>query len=69
MGRKKILIKPILEERLRNITFNKRKAGLLKKAAELSMLCNIQVYLAFTDVYGNLINFYSPSLEAIQDLR
>jgi MADS-box transcription factor len=41
MGRKKILIKPISDERLRNITFNKRKAGLLKKAAELSMLCNI----------------------------
>lgn len=41
MGRKKIVIKPITDERLRNITFNKRKAGLLKKAAELSMLCNI----------------------------
>ena len=69
MGRKKILIKPISDERLRNITFNKRKAGLLKKAAELSMLCNIQVCLAFTDVYGNLINFYSPSIEAINEFQ
>lgn len=69
MGRKKIVIKPITDERLRNITFNKRKAGLLKKAAELSMLCNIQVCLAFTDVYGNLINFFSPNMEIIDDFK
>lgn len=45
MGRKKIDIKTIGDERLRNITFNKRKAGLLKKAAELSKLCKIKVHL------------------------
>ena len=41
MGRKKILIEPIKDKRLRYITFNKRKAGLLKKAAELSQLCDV----------------------------
>ncbi|KRX10711.1 Transcription factor, MADS-box [Pseudocohnilembus persalinus] len=69
MGRKKIQIQTINDERLRNITFNKRKAGLLKKAAELSMLCNIKVCLAFTDVYGNLINFFSPDAQVIDDFK
>lgn len=39
------------------ITFNKRKTGLLKKAAELAMLCKIQLYLAFTDTENNIILF------------
>ena len=37
------------------ITFNKRKTGLLKKAAELAMLCKIKLYLAFTDTENNII--------------
>jgi len=69
MGRKKITIKAIQDERLRNITFNKRKAGLLKKASELSMLCNIDLYLAFTDVYGNLINFFSPDPSVLESIK
>jgi len=45
MGRKKIEICRIEDERVRKVTFTKRKAGLMKKAMELSMLCDCEVGL------------------------
>ena len=42
MGRRKIAIAPIADERARAVTFNKRKTGLFKKAYELSVLCNVR---------------------------
>ena len=38
MGRKKILIEKIEDEKLRRMTFKKRRVGLLKKAIQLSKL-------------------------------
>ena len=55
----------IKEEKLRNITFNKRKLGLLKKATEISLLCNIKVVLFFTDLNDNLCKLVSPNEEDI----
>lgn len=62
MGRKKIEIKLIKNERLRKvrptaiqITYNKRKRGLLKKLVELSVICGIQAKLEMRDSFGNLI--------------
>lgn len=43
MGRKKIRIARISDERNRHVTFMKRKAGLLKKAMELSVLCDAEI--------------------------
>lgn len=43
MGRKKIKIRMIGDEKKRSTTFNKRKKGLLKKAMELSILCGCDV--------------------------
>jgi hypothetical protein len=43
MGRNKIPIKSIENDRQKNITFSRRKAGLLKKAHELSVLCETKV--------------------------
>lgn len=45
MGRSKIVIQPITNERNRQATFTKRKNGLLKKAMELSILCSCEVVL------------------------
>ncbi|GAB4839971.1 hypothetical protein Ancab_020680 [Ancistrocladus abbreviatus] len=49
MGRAKLAMKLRTEEKARNITFQKRKNGLKKKAFELSTLCNIPVCLI---IYG-----------------
>jgi hypothetical protein len=61
------------------ITFCKRKFGLLKKAAEISILCGVAVYLAFTDQNGNAYQFDSfrgqeqpageSSLQFLQKMR
>ena len=45
MGRHKIPIKKIDDSRNRHVTFNKRKNGLLKKAMELSLLCDCKIAL------------------------
>lgn len=43
MGRKKIVIKRIGDLKKRSTTYMKRKKGLLKKAMELSILCDCEV--------------------------
>jgi hypothetical protein len=43
VGRKKIKIEKISDSKNRQVTFNKRKVGLLKKAIELSVLCDCEV--------------------------
>lgn len=43
MGRRAIPIELIDEVRKRHTTFNKRKLGLLKKAIELSILCDVEI--------------------------
>ena len=45
MGRKKIIIRKIQDERSRHATFAKRKNGLIKKAMELSVLCGCDIAL------------------------
>jgi MADS-box transcription factor len=43
MGRRKIEIKPLTDDRNRTVTFTKRKAGLFKKAHELAVLCDVDI--------------------------
>ena len=43
MGRRKIDIVRIENERHRQVTFTKRKGGLIKKATELAILCDAEV--------------------------
>jgi len=57
MGRRKIPIQQITDPKLRLITFHKRKKGLIKKAAEMSLLCNVNLVLIFEDGFENLIQF------------
>ena len=46
MGRNKIAIQRIKDERIRNITYYKRKKGLIKKAMELSFLCDVDILVS-----------------------
>lgn len=45
MGRRKVEIKRIQDDRARKVTFAKRKHGLVKKAMELSLLCDCDIAL------------------------
>ena len=59
MGRKKIAIQPIPDDRNRNVTFHKRKNGLIKKAMELSILCNCNISLVIFNNENQLYEYCS----------
>ncbi|KAL9559472.1 hypothetical protein MBANPS3_000388 [Mucor bainieri] len=65
MGRRKIKIQPIQDERSKQITFLKRKHGLMKKAYELSVLCNCEIALLIFNTSGNLIEYSSSDIDQI----
>ncbi|KAJ2850593.1 hypothetical protein IWW36_001773 [Coemansia brasiliensis] len=49
MGRKKINIREIENSRQKTVTFARRRAGLIKKAHELSILCGVKVAVVIFD--------------------
>jgi len=59
MGRKKIKIQRIPDERNRQVTFAKRKYGLMKKAYELSILCECEIALIV--FHGNKLYQYAST--------
>ncbi|KAI8587753.1 hypothetical protein BDZ88DRAFT_228621 [Geranomyces variabilis] len=65
MGRKKIAIKRIVDERNRQVTFSKRKFGLMKKAHELSVLCGCEIGLIMFTANGKLFQFASTDMDKI----
>jgi hypothetical protein len=66
MGRNKIKIERIANERNRQATFTKRKNGLLKKAMELSILCDCEIsLLIFNNQSGKLFQYASSDMEKI----
>ncbi len=66
MGRKKITISPIADDRNRQVTFSKRKTGLVKKAYELSVLCGCEVGLIIFSHNGDrLFQYASTDMDRI----
>uniref|UniRef100_A0A2C9V758 Agamous-like MADS-box protein AGL18 n=2 Tax=Manihot esculenta TaxID=3983 RepID=A0A2C9V758_MANES len=63
MGRGKIEIKRIENLNSRQVTFSKRRNGLLKKAKELSVLCDAEVAVIVFSSTGKLYEFSSTSME------
>jgi hypothetical protein len=57
MGRGKIQIKRIENQTTRQVTFSKRRAGLLKKTHELSVLCDAQVGLIVFSSTGKMCQY------------
>ncbi|KAK3224494.1 hypothetical protein Dsin_011519 [Dipteronia sinensis] len=57
MGRVKIQLKKIEEKKDRQISYSKRKDGLIKKAYELTTLCDVDVALIIFSSAGKLIIF------------
>ncbi|KAB2633629.1 MADS-box protein CMB1-like [Pyrus ussuriensis x Pyrus communis] len=59
MGRGKVELKRIENKSNRQVTFSKRRNGLLKKAFELSVLCDAEVALIIFSGRGKLYEFSS----------
>ncbi|KAM6573425.1 hypothetical protein CsatA_017505 [Cannabis sativa] len=67
MGRGKIEIKRIENTTNRQVTFCKRRNGLLKKAYELSVLCDAEVALIVFSTRGRLYEYANNSVRATID--
>ncbi|PIN17675.1 MADS box transcription factor [Handroanthus impetiginosus] len=65
MGRGKIVIRRIDNSTSRQVTFSKRRNGLLKKAKELSILCDAEVGLIIFSSTGKLYDFASSSMKSV----
>ncbi|KAH7852335.1 hypothetical protein Vadar_023617 [Vaccinium darrowii] len=59
MGRRKVELKPIEDKSSRQVTFSKRRSGLMKKARELSVLCDVEIALFVFSGRGKLYEFCS----------
>ncbi|KAK7400394.1 hypothetical protein VNO78_11600 [Psophocarpus tetragonolobus] len=65
MGRGKIVIRRIDNSTSRQVTFSKRRNGLVKKARELSILCDAEVGLIVFSSTGKLYDFASTSMKSV----
>lgn len=61
MGRGKIVIKRIDNSSSRQVTFSKRRKGLIKKAKELAILCDAEVGVMIFSSNGKLYEFASTA--------
>ncbi|XP_050158454.1 MADS-box transcription factor 23-like isoform X1 [Malus sylvestris] len=65
MGRGKIVIRRIDNSTSRQVTFSKRRNGLLKKAKELAILCDAEVGVMIFSSTGKLYDFASTSMKSV----
>ncbi|KAJ7971118.1 MADS-box transcription factor [Quillaja saponaria] len=61
MGRGRVQLKRIENKISRQVTFSKRRTGLLKKAHEISVLCDAQVALIVFSTKGKLFEYSTDS--------
>src|SRR3989338_6267241 len=65
LGRRRVPIKFITDRNRRQISFSKRKAGIMKKAFELSILTGTEVLLLITSETGHVYTFASPKFRSL----
>nr|AMO12822.1 PISTILLATA-like MADS-box protein [Xyris lanata] len=61
MGRGKIEIKRIENSTNRQVTFSKRRNGIIKKAREISVLCAAEVSVIIFSSTGKMFDYCSPN--------
>nr|QPF20772.1 MADS-box family protein [Chrysanthemum x morifolium] len=61
MGRKKLEMKRIEDKSSRQVTFSKRRTGLMKKARHLSVLCDVDIAVIVFSALGKLYESCSGS--------
>nr|AIU94284.1 PISTILLATA-like protein [Prunus pseudocerasus] len=62
MGRGKIEIKRIENSSNRQVTYSKRRNGIIKKAKEITVLCDAKVSLVIFASSGKMVEYCSPSV-------
>lgn len=65
IGRKKISMEYIKSKNKRNVTFSKRKKGIMKKAYELTRLTRSEILLMVTNESGHVYTFATPRFKPI----
>ncbi|XXG85268.1 hypothetical protein AAC387_Pa11g0377 [Persea americana] len=68
MGRGKIEIKRIENLTNRQVTYSKRRGGILKKAKEITILCDAEVSLVIFSSTGKMSEYCSPSTTLVKIL-
>ncbi|KAI0529112.1 hypothetical protein KFK09_001659 [Dendrobium nobile] len=68
MGRGRVELKRIENKINRQVTFSKRRNGIMKKAYELSVLCDAEIALIIFSSRGKLFEFGSPEHLLGEDL-
>nr|ANU06260.1 GloT [Primula farinosa] len=68
MGRGKVEIKRIENSNIRQVTYSNRRNGILKKAKEISVLCDAQVSLVIFASSGKMHDYCSPNSSLINIL-
>lgn len=67
-GRQKIAISKIPKKNNLQVTFSKRRAGVFKKASELSTLCGVDIALIVFSPANKAFSFGHPNVDSILDL-
>lgn len=65
MGRQKIKIEKIAKKSHLQVTFSKRRAGLFKKASELSTLCGVDIAMIVFSPAQKAFSFGHPSVDSM----
>ncbi|XP_019462922.1 PREDICTED: agamous-like MADS-box protein AGL62 [Lupinus angustifolius] len=66
-GRRRIEMKRIAKDSNLQVTFSKRRTGLLKKASELCSLCDAKVRLVVFSPANKAFSFGDPSIDVVVD--
>ncbi|KAH1038993.1 hypothetical protein J1N35_040736 [Gossypium stocksii] len=68
MGRKKLKIQRLEDLKARQAKYSKRKTGILKKAKELNILCEVDVALLFSSPSGRPTLFVGQKSNALSSI-